>query len=280
MSAVWDFRANEDYYTSEELTKWLTANCKTWVFQKEQGDKGYIHWQGRFSLIKKRMKNVLMKLFKDKIPNYLEPTSKQNHLDEFFYAMKEDTRLDGPWYDKSHQSTDIYVPKQYRNIVLYDWQQQIVDSHKVFEPRKINVIFDGPGNKGKSTLAAIAEITMGAIDMPPLNDYKELVQLACNIFMDQNIRDSRLMFFDMPRSLPKEKLGGLFAAIEQIKKGKFYDIRHHYKQWWADSPTVWVFTNVLPDFATLSLDRWNIWEIKENKLVPYNLGKPDSALDV
>lgn len=260
--AVWDFRANRDYYTVDYLKTFMKDNAKKWSFQLERGDNGYEHWQGRFSLIKKRNKKALISLW-SKEPNYMEPTLKENHKDEFFYAMKKDTRIDGPYKD---DDKEIYIPRQFRNIKLYEWQQQIVDSINDFNDRKINLIYDPVGNNGKSTVSALCELVYGGIDMPPLNDYKELVQLACNICQDGNNRTPKIMLFDMPRAVKKDQLNGLYSAIEQIKKGKLYDIRHHYKCYWIDSPVVWVFTNVMPDTNYLSADRWTYWTINNKKL--------------
>lgn len=276
MSAVYDFRCNEDMYDSEELMAWLILYCKKWVFQLEEGDTGYRHWQGRFSLMKKRTKDTLMKLFKGKVPNYLKPTATENHLDEYFYAMKEDTRIGETFSDKKRKLDQIqaeqhYVPRQFRNIELYPWQQRIKEMSDVFDTRTIHMVYDPHGNKGKSTVAAIMEILHGGIDMPPLNDFKDLIALACNMCMDSNLRNPKVFFFDMPRALDKSKLYGLYSAIEQIKKGKLYDIRYHYKCWWIDSPAIWVFSNILPDRNLLSSDRWRLWQIGEDKLlVPFD----------
>ena len=75
------------------------------------------------------------------------------------------------------------------------------------------------------------------------------------------------MFFDMPRAVNKEKMHGMFTAIEQNKKGKVWDSRHSYKEWWYDSPRVWVFTNEFPNIRYLSMDRWRFWKIVDKKLV-------------
>lgn len=276
--AVWDFRANEDIYTENFLITFLKANCKKWTFQLEQSDGNYRHWQGRFSLIKKRTKHILLNLFKEKKPNYLQPTSKENWKEDFFYAMKEDTRVKGPFSDKiMSEESNTYLPRQYRNLTLRPWQKTIKDSAEVFENRIINLIYDPIGNNGKSTIAAICEILHGGIDMPPLNDYKELIQLTCNICMDTNNRSPKIIFFDMPRAIRKDQLYGLYSAIEQIKKGKLYDCRYHYKAYWIDSPQIWVFTNTLPDLSMLSIDRWKIWQIKENELIPYTEPKNEDS---
>lgn len=271
--AVWDFRANEDVFTADVLRQWMISNCKKYVFQKEKGDTGYIHWQGRFSLIKKRNKSSILKLFTIGKPNYLEPTVKENHQESFFYALKEDTRIEGPYCDPSHEKVGMYMPKQYRDIVLYAWQLIVIASRLIFDSRGIDVIYDPDGNNGKSTVAAIAELLYGAIDMPTLYDFEKLVFLACNICMGTNNHSPGLMFFDMPRACTKSQLNGFYSAIEQIKKGKLFDTRNHYKQFWIDSPRIWVFTNEMPDISLLSRDRWRFWVItKDKNLVPMNLG--------
>ncbi|WP_445772263.1 hypothetical protein, partial [Rheinheimera sp.] len=58
---------------------------------------------------------------------------------------------------------------------------------------------------------------------------------------------------------------------EQIKKGKLYDTRYKYQEYWIDSPQIWVFSNIEPDLSMLSLDRWRIWTINEQQqLERYN----------
>lgn len=268
--AVWDFRANEDNFDVDSLTKWLNANCKKWTFQKEQGDSGYVHWQGRFSLIKKRIKSVVLKMQSGF--NYIEPTAISNHLDEFFYAMKEDTRLEGPWRDQQSSpsgSAPAYIPRQYRDIQLRPWQEKVLQTANEFNSREINLIYDPVGNNGKSTVASIAELMHNGLDMPPLNDFKELVALLCDICVDRSLRQVSPIFFDLPRAIDKTRLHGLYSAIEQVKKGKIYDCRYHYKSWWIDSPVIWVFSNIQPDLNLLSHDRWKIWTIKDNLLLPY-----------
>lgn len=279
--AVWEFRCNQDYFTLDDLKTFLSFNCKRYCFQLEQGDSGYIHWQGRLSLIKKRTKDALMKLITEqryKVFNYLEPTTNKEHQKTAFYSMKIDTRLEGPYMDTDPKPENVYIPIQYRDIKLYPWQQQILDDAKKKDFRTINMIYDKRGNRGKSTLASIAELLHNAIDMPPLNDFKELIALLCNICMDKELRNPSLVFIDMPRAMRKDQLFGMYSAIEQIKKGKLYDIRYHYKQWWIDSPSVWVFSNIEPDMELLSADRWKIWNITDDhKLIPYK--KPEYNLD-
>lgn len=243
----------------EELLEILPKYCKKFTFQLEEGDEtNRLHYQGRISFgTKTRTPHKEITEFGFD----WSPTSDKNQ-DNDFYCIKSHTRVKGPWTDKDKK---VFIPIQYRNIKLYHYQQTILDSADKFEPRICNVIYDPKGCSGKSTIAAIGELLHGGIDMPMSNDFKELLGATCNILRDTNNRNPRIMFFDMPRAIRKDQLYGLYSAIEQIKKGKVYDFRYQYKCWWFNSPQIWVFTNCPPNTSLLSLDRWAIWEINNNK---------------
>ena len=269
---VWEFRESHENYDPEVLTKMLNKLAKKWTFQLEKGEEsGYVHWQGRMSLWKVKRKTELMNLMQGmnmKVPAYLEPTTTKEHKKEAFYCMKEDTRVEGPWSDRDQPA---YVPRQYRSIELWPWQQAVVDSRKEFDFRTVDCIVDYKGCTGKSTLASLVDLNYGGIDMPTTNDGEKLTQSLCNILIAKDCRDPGLVMFDMPRSQNKDKLYGLYTAIEQVKKGKVWDMRNSYKEWWFDSPRIWVFTNAMPETNLLSQDRWRFWEINTKKeLVKWN----------
>lgn len=264
----WDFTLKDTGQTIDEIKASLKQYCKKWTFQKEKGEKtGYLHYQGRVSLkLKTRKPPFWQKDCK------WTPTSNEN-VDNNFYVSKEDTRI-GLTY--SDTDKEVYIPRQFRNIILYTWQKLVIDSSYIFNDRKIDLIYDPKGNSGKSTVAAICELLHNGIDMPPINDFKELIATLCCILSDENQRSPNIIFFDLPRALDKERLYGLYSAIEQVKKGKVFDQRYHYKKWWFDSPRIWVFSNHLPDMAILSADRWNIWTINNEtkNLDRFEGGKP------
>ena len=270
--ATWDFRMTAEDATPEQVITQLKSLCKKYSFQLEQGSEtGYKHYQGRFSLIKKHRKNDLMKLFTIiKVPNYLEPTVEGVHIKgDLFYVLKDETRLEGPWDERD---SNKYIPRQYQNLMdkLMPFQRQIFDSGEVFDTRSINLIFDTNGNNGKSTISVLCQLMGHGIDMPPVNDANLLVQSLCDICEAKKLRNPSPICLDLPRAMAKDRLYGLYTAIEQIKKGKLYDFRYSYKEWWIDSPQIWVFSNFLPDLDMLSADRWKIWIIDtDKKLVNY-----------
>nr|QKV51303.1 putative replication associated protein [Crucivirus sp.] len=277
MSAVcmWDFRHTASKTNKDDIIKAMKSIAKKWAFQLETSATGYVHFQGRFSLIKKHRKAELMTMweaFTMPLPEYLEPSNSEAYkTDDFFYTMKDETRTEGPWTNKTELDPS-YIPKQYRGKMdnLYPFQKQIFDSANIFDDRIINLIYDDSGNNGKSTIASLCELVGNGIDLPPINDMKELIQVACDICVAKETRNPSPVFVDMPRAMDKARLNGIYTAIEQIKKGKLYDTRYHYKEWWIDAPQIWVFSNMEPDENLLSRDRWKIWTINSNKeLVAY-----------
>lgn len=224
---VYDFTGPTNNMDRVEIINWLKLNCKKWTFQKELGDGGYEHYQGRFSLkIKKRLGEVIGQSWSPKV--HFSITSTENH-ENMFYCLKEETKVEGPW---TNNDKEIFMPYQYSHIgdKLLPWQQYIFDNKDVREARKVNIIIDERGNRGKSSFASWMEIKGHATDMPPCNDGKELIQAALCMWIDKE-RDPKMVFIDLPRAMFQDQLRGLYTAIEQIKKGKLFDFRYNYKYW-------------------------------------------------
>lgn len=268
---TFDFRISKKDIDETIIKTALKEIAKKWVFQEEKGEKtGYEHYQGRFSLKLKSIKPTVLKKCQSLNfnPNYLEKTSKENQKNDF-YVTKDDTRISGPWKDTD---TEKFIPKKYEDAFknMYPYQKCIYDSKDVYDDRTINLIYDNQGNIGKSTIGMICELKAKGEYLPPLTDAKELVQTLCDICMAKEERDPTPIIIDLPRAMQKDKMFGLFSAIEQIKNGKLYDIRYKYKSWMINPPQIWVFSNKLPDENLLSNDRWKIWTINDKKeLVKY-----------
>lgn len=241
----------------EVLIKWMKANCKKWVFQLEKGDTGYVHFQGRFSLMKKRRKSELVHILQqveELKTTWLSPEVTTNDTD--FYETKEDTRIEGPWRDVDKER---YIPRQCREIMdkLRPWQKQIQDDCGKWNVRKINLIYDPVGNIGKSTFVGLLGSQGLAQQLPVINDYRDLLAICCDM------PTANMYLIDMPRAIKKDKLGGLYSGIESIKSGFAFDTRYRYREKYFDSPNIWVFTNILPAMECLSTDRWIIWQVDE-----------------
>lgn len=264
---VWDFTISKNHTDQNLLKVRLQKIAKKWCFQLEMGETGYEHYQGRFSLkIKKRLPQCKELFFSEA---HLSITSNENKKN-MFYVMKDETRVDGPWADTDKE---IYIPRQYRGKLdtLRPFQKQIWDSYDEFEPRIVDCVINTRGNIGKSDCASLCELYGRGIDIPPMNDFEKIIESLCDLLIAKRERIPGIIFIDIPKAIPQNKLAGMYAAIEQIKKGKVYDIRYKYREWWFDSPRVWVFCNTQPSLQYLSRDRWQFWEINDAlELVPYS----------
>jgi len=267
--AGWDFRYTAEGLTQEDIIGQLKGIAKQYVFQMEQGDGGYIHYQGRISLIKKRRvaeRHILLKLFKNP-PNYLQPTSNPDHYKgDAFYVMKEDTRISGPWKDSDVVKT---LTKQLKEFAVMDYrpyQETLVKMATKFDMRKIDLIYDPNGNIGKSLFSEHLEYLELAEEIPPFRMMDDIFQWVAS----RPIKGCYLV--DMPRGMKKDRLGDFYSGIEIIKNGVAYDKRYKAHKIRFDRPRVFVFTNTLPNFRFMSKDRWNVWEVNSAfELQKYNI---------
>ena len=241
--AVYDFRYNADTFEGEDaLRELLKPLTKHYVFQLEQGDTGYKHWQGRLSLVKKRRKGSALKLFGDLPPNYFEPTCNPEYLKgEAFYMTKVDTRLSGPFKDTDEVKVQTEQMKLFTKWGLLPWQETLIDQTSTFDLRAIDLVYDPSGNAGKSLFSEFMEFSGHAEEVPPMRLMDDIFQWVCC----RPIK--KIYIVDMPRGMKKDRLGDFYSGIEVIKNGVAYDKRHKARKIRFDRPRIIIFTNELPN---------------------------------
>lgn len=251
---VYDFTSFN--YDIDSVKSLLKEHCKKWCFQEELAPSTMKkHLQGRFSLkLKKRINNIPFNIGRYSV------TSNANKNNDF-YVCKQDTRIAGPWKDTD---IEVYIPKQVRDIPsLFKWQQQVIDSFKIWDTRHINLVYCPHGNIGKSTLVSYCRAHRLARAFPPVNDYKDVLRMVFAHAKNSN----NAFIFDMPRAMKKDKLGSFYSAIETVKDGYAYDDRYSFREKVFDCPVIWIFSNLLPDYNLLSQDRWRTWIVNKNSQI-------------
>lgn len=265
--------------TPEDIMKWMKKYCKKWCFQLEKGEKdGYIHYQCRFSLLKKTVMNTLIGMFHQEgiTGMHLSQTSEGGKVDTK-YVCKLDTRIEGPWDHIMNEDANVgFIPIHVRNPVLKPWQTFLLQLLSIYNERTINVIYDPAGKKGKSWFCSYMESKGLAFVIPFINSYLQCMQFAYGELPKYEYPPNKFFTFliDLPRMVgyTKLKIHDIWGAIEKIKDGKTFDPRYHNKKQTINYPTMAVFVNDLPDLNCLSKDRWKIWSINENmELVPYKM---------
>ena len=260
--AVWDITWK---WEDEDIEKWkafFTKYAKKWAYQKEKGDEGYVHGQGRISLVKKKRLCEMKALMdaNDLSGYHLSQTSNEvAKSGDLFYVMKEDTRIAGPWTDSDEEKI---MTKQLAKIKqLYPYQNSIVEYLKTWEDRKILCIVQPSGDVGKSGFCEYLEYHDLAYEIPPMNDMQDIMQ--CVMSLDKKWKAFTI---DMPKAMKKEKLAPFFAGLESLKNGVAYDKRYSFKKRRMDRPHIIIFTNSMPDTDLLSADRWDFRKIEDLEL--------------
>lgn len=229
--------------------------CKRWIYQFERGDGGYYHFQIECSLHKKDRPATLAKKMRVELDKWAgegyslhcDRASTEGMQALQRYAMKDDTRIAGPWADrKLFRGED--VPTK-----LSPFQQQIVDYCRGKpDSRIINWVVDKVGGIGKSDLVRYVLHHKLAWYLTWSNTADMMTLIA-----EQGPRDA--YFFDLPRSKSaKFSEQDLYSGIEQIKNGLVFAPKWHSSVQLTSKPHVFVFANWEPDKAQMSSDRWNI----------------------
>jgi len=246
-----------------EVNSWF----KKFVFQKEKGSTtGYEHWQIRGHLYKRKRLSELKKM-KNFFPhsNYSVTTTGVHEGQNFNYVMKADTRIDGPWTDKDYEEPPNWtdqlddLKKCLDTTGILPWQQWFEDEVGKPDLRSIHVIYDKAGHSGKSVYCEWLEYRRLGYEIPAMRSMEDIMQCC------MCIKTHKAYFIDMPRGMKKDKLGEFYAGIECLKNGVAYDKRYAFKKRRFNRPLIFVFTNCLPDFTLLSVDRWRIHEIIDHR---------------
>lgn len=258
---IYDFTIKFDACSREQLINWLKEWSKKWVFQHEKSETGYEHWQGCFSLFKKKRLHELVPHLLCTEMSVRPLSNNATAQGTFSYFMKADTRMDGPWDDRN---VPIPIPRQIAHITQwYPWQKTLMDTAETFDARSIHAVIDSVGNNGKTCFKTHMAVTRKARVIPFANDYRDILRMVCSM------ETSTCYIIDMPRAISKDKLFQFWSAIETVKDGYAYDERYAFKEKYFDSPQVIVFMNTPPDTNLLSKDRWKLYEIENHVLIGY-----------
>ena len=281
----------------KELIGEIPRCFKKCCYTLETTKENKFHWQMRVKAIKSYTLNSFCKyldggIFKDA---KVIITSEAN-MDNFTYAIKKDVSkygnhsyiyqkgkfnlLDDSTNEMVHLDINKFVPKKFssKRISLYNFQEKIIKiineqtdiNSDTWDDRTINYVYQPRGGCGKTTLMGLLLCNpdiygINIIDLPAFNDYKllneELYQQASQI----GKRDKYAVFLDFPRAINKERLFQLYSAIERAKDGLYADGRYEKNKFYINCPSIWIFSNNLPDLDCLSDDRWNIYTITEDK---------------
>lgn len=233
----WCFTLKSDGVELSQLFDTLKEVAKKFTFQLEEGEEGkYQHYQGVFSLKTKERQNTLKNnLGFNKI--HLERC--KNWYKSLNYCQKNDTRIAGPWDEKS--SFIKIIDK------LYDWQERL-EKILLSEPndRSIYWVWEETGNRGKTAFCKYMTVKHKA-------NYLRSAKSADIAFALPD--DPKIVIIDIQRS----KINHInYEIIECIKDGMVFSGKYESKMKCFNPPNLMIFANCEPDYNELSKDRWKV----------------------
>lgn len=234
--------------------KIVTDYAKAFVYQLEQGDGGFLHWDIKVSLIKKRRLGEIAKILHEAglVGCHVSIMSKAGL--ESAYSRKVDTRVEGPWTDKDKKPR--YVQERFRKPVPWDWQtglcEKLVKMLEEKNDRNILIKVDN-GNEGKSWFKGWMMATRDDVIILPasLRNPGEMIEYICSLVEDGW---KGIILMDVPRATSFKHWGTLAAGLETIKQGFLYDHRYKGKMVTIEPPQICCFMNEAPPSSVMTSD--------------------------
>lgn len=250
---VWDLRMKAGDVTPNMVAKALRTTAKKWAFQLESSENGFVHYQIRTNLVKRKVVSSLKELLASSCLAGAEcrRTSGANSRN-FNYVMKADTRLRGPWTDQDPDPDE--EPMQLMRPPLM-WHQQMLSiiANRPSE-RKIHVIYNKHGHGAKLYFKLTLRYKKLGTIIPPFEKMEDIAQMVMCKPVD------RCYVIDVPKG--KSLKSDFWSGIEMLKDGYCYDKRNTFRDRVFPTPHIFVLTNILPEMTHLSADRWVIHEIE------------------
>ncbi len=255
-SKNWVFTYNVLMSTIEinEFKGLCSDSSDKWVFQEEIGENGNEHLQGFISFRKRlRPKSVF----------YAHPTIHWEKCRDIKaaikYCQKLDTRREGstPYY----QGIVPYVPLKVLDYEkFYKWQLATEKMSKEMDDRTINWIYEPKGNVGKSALVKYMCVNNMAL---LLSGKGADMKYSLKMYEEKHGGFPGLIVIDIPRTVLDYVS---YSAIEEIKNGCLFSGKYEASMCIFNSPVIICFANEMPKREKMSLDRWRIYEIIDEKL--------------
>lgn len=245
----WVFTLKSNNRDDRDVRDVLLDISKEFYFQLEQGKgkDGYLHYQGCLALKQReRMSGVKNLIGFNDI--HLEPC--RDWFAAKAYSQKLETRVGGPW---SHLTPKLDPKFQLQKVDFHKWQSRLYRK-LLTEPddRTIYWIYDEIGGQGKSKFILHMVDNHAAARF---NSGKE-----SDIAYSYN--NEKLVLFDFQRAKGHVN----YSTMEDLKNGHLFSGKYESKAKRFNPPHVMVFANWLPDFTSMSMDRWKIYKLKNLKL--------------
>lgn len=156
----------------------------------------------------------------------------------------------------SVEASEKYNNK-YKKLILRSWQKELYNNilKDINNNRLIYWVYSRAGGEGKTTFASF------------LSAHHDTLELTNGKTSDiaHCYRGQKIVIFDFARTVCNPN----YNAVESIKNGKIFSGKYNSMAKRFEPPFVICFSNFEPEVDRLSIDRWKIYEIIGDLLVPH-----------
>ena len=250
----WCFTMNN--YTKDDIlliVPIFNRELKSFIFECEVGENGTPHLQGYIHFKTKR------RPFDLHLPSMNWIKCKGTEQDNITYCSKD--FRDGKTKE-IYKSNNINIPRPLKIIsILKPWQVKL-EAILLTEPddRKIIWVYEDIGNVGKSAFSKYMVVKYDALYVTE-GKKSDIINIVYNYVINQ---DLNILILDVPRD-NGNKIS--YKSLEEIKNGLICNTKYETGNKVINAPHVVVFSNEPPDTFKFSLDRWEIYNIKNNELI-------------
>lgn len=243
----WCFTLNNYNLNEVHILERINSMCTKFAMQEEVGEGGTPHIQGFWVFSNARRFSALKKWLPRLHLERMRGTTKDNMA----YCTKKETRTGRQW-----TSWEV-LRDPMEGLVKTEWEELIDNILDVEpDPRRIYWFWEEVGCVGKTTYAKHLCMTRNALYLSgKVSDMK----FAISTLMPDV---PKIFIFDFCRS--REEYVS-YEGIEAIKNGIFFSGKYEGKMVMYNIPHVICFANFCPRLNALSIDRWSVIRIGEER---------------
>lgn len=247
-SKFWCFTWNNfPNRAKETMIEVFKKNNMEYIIGEEVGDSGTPHLQG-YCEAASRMRWSELKLPKEIHWEKRKGTRSQNVK----YCSKE---------GKYVCTAALKPPRELKLIdPTYDWEQTILkEIQSEPDDRTIHWIWSNEGNMGKTSFCKYLVAKHNAAVLHRKGDN---IRHGLAEWIKDKDAFPDLVVYPIPRCFETQYLS--YEGLENIKDMFFYSGKYEGGQVCGPPPHLYVFANVEPNYAKMSLDRWHVVCIDKN----------------
>ena len=181
--------------------------------------------------------------------------------------MVKDSIPEGSLSPAHKEALDLYIKQKpwmdIQSVKLRPWQQQLLNIIEVPSIREVIWVVGEKGNEGKTWFQQYLETAYGYSRVVQL-DLKIGTTILVDVLKERSLSSADIFLFNSPLSCKRKQSN--YFIVESIKDGRVSSAKNETIR--CKTPNVVaVFSNFMPQWEKLTMDRWKVFRIENDELI-------------